>query len=309
VTTPSNRFGRQGSAYLANWLTDVGRTGDGERVDQIISLRFPSFAVRHERHVCWLNHTMREYYDLWPRFSASLSPDGRFKEGIRRTIIQTADNYFLKRNVTRLFAQSKTIQDRLTTFNGAISEVLYPPPPPRAYRCDEYGDYIFFASRLAPLKRADLVLRALAQPAAANVRCVIAGEGDELPALQALGRELGIDSRVTFTGRLDDDALVQHLARCRAVAFVPVSEDYGFVTVEAFASAKPVITATDSGGPTEFVRDGQNGFVVAPEPAALADAFAKVMDDDGAAQRLGAQGQRDTAHLTWDNVVRKLVMV
>ena len=70
VTTPSNRFGRQGPAYLANWLTDVGMTGSGERVDQVISLRFPSYAVRHPAHVCWLVHTMREYYDLWDRFQA-----------------------------------------------------------------------------------------------------------------------------------------------------------------------------------------------------------------------------------------------
>ena len=70
VTTPSNRFGRQGPAYLANWLTDVGMTGSGERVDQIISLRFPSYAVRHAQHVCWLVHTMREYYDLWDQFSS-----------------------------------------------------------------------------------------------------------------------------------------------------------------------------------------------------------------------------------------------
>jgi len=80
VLTPQNRFGRQGSAYLANWLTDVGRTSDGRQTDRVISLRFPSYAVRHPAHVCWLNHTMREYYDLWDRFSAPLSPVHRAKE-------------------------------------------------------------------------------------------------------------------------------------------------------------------------------------------------------------------------------------
>ena len=64
IVTPQNRFGRQLSAYLATWLTDVGETADGQPVDQVISLRFPSYAVRHPRHVCWLNHRMREYYDL-----------------------------------------------------------------------------------------------------------------------------------------------------------------------------------------------------------------------------------------------------
>ena len=75
IVTPQNRFGRQASAYLATWLTDVGierRAADRSGHQ----LRFPSYAVRHRHHVCWLNHTMREYYDLWERFSATLTPAG-----------------------------------------------------------------------------------------------------------------------------------------------------------------------------------------------------------------------------------------
>ena len=117
VRTPSNRFGRQASAYLANWMTDVGRTGGGDRVDQVISLRYPSYAVRHPRHVCWLNHTMREYYDLWESFSSRLSPQGRLKETARRAAIRAADTYLLRRHVTRLVAQSRTVQDRLARYN------------------------------------------------------------------------------------------------------------------------------------------------------------------------------------------------
>jgi len=59
VVTPQNRFGRQASAYWATWLTDVTST-EGKPIDQVISLRYPSYAVRHPHHVCWLNHTMRE---------------------------------------------------------------------------------------------------------------------------------------------------------------------------------------------------------------------------------------------------------
>src|ERR1039458_6908777 len=106
VTTPSNRFGRQASAYLATWLTDVGVTGDGTKVDQVISLRYPSYAVRHPAHVCWLNHTMREYYDLWDQFSAGLSPQGRLKERVRRALIHATDTYLFKHHVTKLCALS-----------------------------------------------------------------------------------------------------------------------------------------------------------------------------------------------------------
>jgi glycosyltransferase involved in cell wall biosynthesis len=308
VRTPSNRFGRQAAAYLANWMTDVGRTGDGARVDQVISLRYPSYAVRHPRHVCWLNHTMREYYDLWDQFSSRLSRRGRMKETVRRTLIRATDTYLLRRRVTRLVAQSRTVQERLARYNGLRASVVHPPPPPRSYRVDGYGDYLFFASRLSPLKRADLVLAALAHPSARHVRCVIGGEGEQLPDLRRQAHALDLDGRVTFTGHLDDESLVTHLARCRGVIFVPRSEDYGFVTVEAFASGKPVITATDSGGPLEFVRHGETGLVVAPEAAAIAEACARLMDGRGDAERMGQQGQREVAALTWPRTVQALLL-
>ncbi len=51
VLTPQNRFGRQGAAYLAAWLTDVGMAHNNRPIDQVISLRYPSYAVRHPNHV------------------------------------------------------------------------------------------------------------------------------------------------------------------------------------------------------------------------------------------------------------------
>src|SRR4051794_10263225 len=169
VVTPQNRFGRQASAYIATWFTDVG-SSDGAPIDRVISLRFPSYTVRHPKHVCWLNHTMREYYDLWDRFSAPLTGKQRLKERARRFAIQSADKYLLSRNVTKLFVQSKTIQQRLAIWPELRPRVLYPPPPQRPYRCDWHGDYIFMVSRLTPLKRAELLLRALAEPEAAGIR-------------------------------------------------------------------------------------------------------------------------------------------
>jgi len=162
VVTPDYGFGRQARAYWETWRGDVTRV-DGRPVDRVISLRYPSYAVRHPRHVCWLNHTMREYYDLWPRFSATLSPQGRLKESVRRVTIQAADRYLLGHNVTRLFVQSKTIADRLAMWPSIRPEVLHPPAPARAYRTDDYGPELFFVSRLTALKRADLVIRALAE--------------------------------------------------------------------------------------------------------------------------------------------------
>jgi glycosyltransferase involved in cell wall biosynthesis len=309
VTTASNRFGRQTSAYLSTWFTDVGRTADGHPVDQVISLRYPSYAVRHPAHVCWLNHTMREYYDQWDRFSSGLSPQGRLKERVRRAAIHATDRYLLKHHVTRLFVQSKNVQDRLSRWLHVSSEVLHPPAPQRNYRCDGFDDFIFVVSRLAPLKRIDLVVRALAEPRARGVRCVIAGEGSERPVLEALARDLGVADRVTFVGHVDDAALADYLARCRAVCFVPYDEDYGLVTVEGFASGKAVITCRDSGAPTELVKDGETGCVVEPAPAAIAEALARLSEDRPLAERLGSGAHAAAQRLDWAATVKKLVIV
>ncbi len=308
VITPQNRFGRQAAAYRATWLTDVGVTGDDRPIHQVISLRFPSYAVRHPVHVSWLNHTMREYYDQWPRFSAPLSWKGRLKERVRRRLIRTADRYLLGR-VRRLYVQSRTIGRRLEDTLGLRSEVLYPPAPQRAYRLDEYGDYLFAVSRLTPLKRIDLLIEALSEPEARGVKCVIAGDGEERRSLEHLIAERGLGGRVILAGRIDDRQLVDHLARCRAVCFPPFDEDYGLVTMEAFSSSKGVITCQDSGGVSELVVDGESGLVVEPSPAALAQAIRSVFDDSELARRLGSGAAERAAGATWHNTVSKLVVV
>jgi glycosyltransferase involved in cell wall biosynthesis len=305
VITPQNRFGRQASAYVATWLTDLGTTG-GEPIDQVISLRYPSYAIRHPKHVCWLNHTMREYYDQWGRFSGLLSPQGRLKERVRRSFIHAADRYLLTHNISRLFVQSETIRRRLEIWPELRPTVLYPPAPQRPYRCDEYGDYIFMVSRLTPLKRADLLVQALSKRQAAGIKCVIAGEGEEQSRLEVLIERLGLSSRVTLAGRLTDEDLIGHLARCRAVCFPPFEEDYGFVTAEAFASGKPVITCRDSGGPAELVEDGVHGFVCDPTAPSLAIAMQTLMEDRGRAERMGAQARLAGARLNWTDTVARL---
>ena len=306
IVTPQNRFGRQASAYLATWLTDLGRTDQGP-IDQVISLRFPSYAVRHENHVCWLNHTMREYYDLWDRFSGTLSSRGLVKERIRRRLIHAADRYLLTRNVSKLFVQSETVRKRLAMWPELRATVLYPPAPRRPYRCDRYGDFIFMVSRLTPLKRAELLIRGLATPEGAGINAVIAGDGEERPRLDELVKALDLTDRVQLRGPVSQPELLHYFAHCRAVCFPPLGEDYGFVTVEAFASRKGVITCTDSGGPAELVEDGINGFVVSPTPEALAAALRRVIDDDALAERLGENAWRRAQTITWPDTVRTLL--
>ncbi len=307
VKTPQNRFGRQFAAYLANYLTDVGEGGDGRPVDQVISLRYPSYAVRHEKHVCWLNHRMREYYDLWPALKRRISKKGIVKESLRRALIHRADRYFLTRNVTKLYAQSKTVAAGLLEFGNIPSEVLYPPPSERPYRTEAFEPFIFAVSRLHSLKRVDLLVKAMAKVKAKDLRAVIAGTGEEEENLKRLASELGVSARIDFVGRIDDETLVSYYARCRGVFFAPFMEDYGFVTMEAFRSKKPVLTCLDSGGPAEIVSVGRSGYVLLPEAFQIAQQLDVWAENPDLAARMGANGETDIRPFTWDACVERLL--
>jgi glycosyltransferase involved in cell wall biosynthesis len=91
------------------------------------------------------------------------------------------------------------------------------------------------------------------------------------------------------------------------VCFVPRAEDFGLVTVEAFASGKAVITCLDSGGPAELVEAGVNGFVVEPTPEAVAGAIGQLMSDQALAERLGAAALAAAARWSWDAAISRLL--
>jgi glycosyltransferase involved in cell wall biosynthesis len=117
-----------------------------------------------------------------------------------------------------------------------------------------------------------------------------------------------VSDRVTFLGNVGDDDLIGLYAGALAVIYPPFDEDFGYVTLEAFLARKPVITCTDSGGPNEFVVDGVNGFVCAPDPEALAAAVNQLAGDIARAAAMGDAGHDVARRITWDGVIEKLVL-
>jgi len=127
------------------------------------------------------------------------------------------------------------------------------------------------------------------------------------PELRRLAARLGVDDRVEFVGFVDDDQLIDLYANCFAVYFAPYDEDYGYVTLEAFKSQKPVLTAPDSGGVLEFVEDGENGFVVPlDQPASMAERIDQLHATPRLAARLGEAGHARVVDITWDYAIDRL---
>lgn len=309
ILTPQNRFGRQLRAYCANRFYDVEEDGLGRQIHQVITFRFPSYAVKHRQHVCWLNHRMREYYDQWHFLFKQLGFKGKLKEKTRRRLIRSLDTYLLKHNVNTLYAQSKTIQARLKRWGKIPSEVLYPPPPQRQYRTESYDNYIFSVSRLQRLKRITLLVESLKYVKHRNLKAVIIGEGPEQKEIIQKIKDNKLEERILLLGKSDEKTVLRHFATCRAVFFAPEQEDYGFVTGEAFSSRKPVLTATDSGGPAELVISGESGFVCDPNPESMAEKMDLLAEDEALAQRMGKNGYDFISQINWEQTVKKLVIV
>jgi glycosyltransferase involved in cell wall biosynthesis len=152
----------------------------------------------------------------------------------------------------------------------------------------------------------DLAIRALAH-APRDLRLRIAGTGTQRQNLQATVAALDLASRVEFLGEVGDDGLIELYAGALGVIFPPYDEDFGYVTLEAFLAHKPVITTTDAGGPTEFVVDGENGWVCPPEPEALGAALAALTADRPEAARRGDRGYERARAITWEGVIDRLL--
>ncbi len=309
ILTPQNRFGRQIRAYLANRFYDVEEDGLGRAIHQVITFRFPSYAVKHPQHVCWLNHRLREYYDQWAFLYSQLGFKGKIKERSRRRLIHALDTHLLKHNVTKLYAQSQTIQKRLQRWGRITSEILYPPPPQRDYRTESYDNFIFSVSRLQRLKRLDLLVESFIHVKNKNLRAIIIGEGPETKHLTQKIKDHKLERRIVLLGKSEEKMVLDLYATCRAVYFAPEQEDYGFVTGESFASKKAVITANDSGGPAELVRNGETGFVCEPDPMAIAEKMDQLAEDEALAQRMGENAHKFISQITWEQTVKKLVIV
>jgi glycosyltransferase involved in cell wall biosynthesis len=119
-----------------------------------------------------------------------------------------------------------------------------------------------------PLYRIDAILRAFAQvaPACPGWVLEVAAAGEETPALKALAVELGVAGRVAFTGMLDRDTLAQAYRRSALFVSVPASDGTSVSLLEALsAGCLPVLS--DLPANREWVRDGENGVLVAELPA------------------------------------------
>jgi glycosyltransferase involved in cell wall biosynthesis len=279
---------------------------NGKKIDMVISTKFPSYFVEHPNKVLWLTHQYRQIYDLFHTSYSGFDPSNKRDVKFRERLI-ALDTKAIK-SYQRRYTISKNTADRLKKFNRIDSIPLYPPPQMTGrYFTSEYKDYLLSVGRLDKLKRVDFLLKVLAQ-ADARIQCKIAGTGPEFSRLQDMAQDLGLTDRVEFLGFVPEDELLRLYAECSCVFFAPLDEDYGYITLEAFLSRKPVITGFDSGGPLEFVEDQRTGIVL--DSFAEKDMAVRIEElffDKQKCEDFGTEGYRRVKDINWNHVIDSLV--
>lgn len=282
-----------------------------ENVDKVIALKFPAYYIQHPNKTLWMLHQFRQAYDLWGTEYQGIPNN---PEGYRiRDAIINSDNKYLN-EVKKIYTNSKVVTDRLKKFNGINSEVLYPPlMEAEKYTCVNFGDYIFYPSRINHSKRQHLAVESM-KYTKSNVKLIIAGHPDtsnDLVHIENIVKENNLQDKVKIIGKfISQEEKFDLFAKSLGSIYIPYDEDsYGYVTLESYHSKKPVITCYDSGGTDVVVKNGQTGFVVSPDPKEIASAMDKLYLNKELAKELGHNGLDHLISLgiTWDNVIERLI--
>lgn len=280
-------------------------------VDRVIAFKFPAYCIPHESKVVWLLHQFRQAYDLWGTKHQDLPST---QEGLRiRDAIISMDNTSL-REAKRIFTNSRVTSERLWHGNQVESTVLHPPLwDTSGYRCEPAADYVFAPSRITDLKRQDLLVESMAY-VRSDIRLLLVGtpeNGEMLDRIKRLIKTRRIADRVELITRwISEKEKKDFFARAVACAYIPYDEDsYGYVTLESYQSRKPVVTCADSGGTLEVVEDEHTGYVVPPDPEAIAEALDRLRSDPSNAAGLGEAGYERIRELriSWATVIESLV--
>ena len=151
------------------------------------------------------------------------------------------------------------------------------------------------ASRLAREKSIELVLEAFAALRRTHAAALLViGGGPEEESLRSRAEALGISDDVVFTGLLPHPRTLDCMAAADVFLYASQTETQGLVVVEAMALGLPVV-AVRAGGIPDAVRDGETGYLTAPDPAALAARVRLLLEEPARAEAMGRRGREDSA--------------
>lgn len=158
---------------------------------------------------------------------------------------------------------------------------------------------LLVVGRLIPRKGVALLLQACAaaQDRGVALELTVVGTGPEEAALRSQAEQTGVSVR--WLGFVGQEAMPRVYAEADALAFPTLDDPFGFVLLEAAASALPAIASVHAGATAELVEDGISGLVVEPQNIeSMTDAIECVALDPQLRERMGQAVSAVTRHRT-----------
>lgn len=212
-------------------------------------------------HLCYCHSPLRYIWDQYPVYK-------KHSGLLLRTLWPFVATGMRKWDVTSaarvdgIMANSTFVAQRVKKFWRREAEVVFPPVRVSEFEpapASEISDSYLWIGELVPYKRPDIAIDAFNKLGLPLT--VIGGPEKASRALEKRAK-----SNIKFLGKVSNETLQHHLARCKALIF-PGTEDFGIVPVEATASGRPVI-AYDSGGVRDTIIHGQTGYLFGDQSAA-----------------------------------------
>lgn len=231
----------------------------------------------------------------------------RCVQGLRSADALVAISRFTREGFARLCAEAAP---RIVDIPNGVHLASYTERVAKPAGFDftlEPKSYAVFLGRLKHRKGVDVLLHAMAL-LPTSARLVVVGDGEERPALEALGKQLALDDRVRFLGAVTGPAKSYLLQNAR-FGVVPSRqwESFGLVVLEGYASGLPMI-ATDLPGLADLIQPESTGLIVRPEsPAPLAEAMRRLFVDDALVQGMSAAARKVAPRYDWRNVAEQHV--
>jgi glycosyltransferase involved in cell wall biosynthesis len=192
---------------------------------------------------------------------------------------------------------------------GISAQFNYPGVDPDVFRPGD-GDrerFVLSVGEVLPTKGFDWAVRAIAALPKPRPPLVVVSNRVYEPErryLAEVARVHGVD--LLIRERVPDAELRRLYQTASVLLYTPHREPFGLAAIEAMASATPVVAVREA-GPAETVLDGTTGFLCERDPAVLAEAVSKVIDDEALRRRMGNAGRDHVLrHFTWDQSVEQL---
>jgi N-acetyl-alpha-D-glucosaminyl L-malate synthase BshA len=236
----------------------------------------------------------------------------RFKGMISRLVLKNAD---------AVIALTKDMEKRMKKFcnryihvipNGIDLKVFEKSSPRKLLpnlQITNSERILLFVGTLRPVKGLKYLIQAmniLRNTGVEKVKLIIIGDGEERQALKHLVKQLHLEDRVIFVGKIPNEKVPNYMTIADIFVLPSLSEGFPIVTLEAMASGLPII-ASRIGGMPEIVEDGVNGFLVEPaNPRDIAEKVTFLLKDEELRGRISKKNKEKIKNYSWEKIIEKL---